>query len=78
VAVLAEYGLAAFLLLVILFVYSVIARRGTASFIAAIALFNLFLQSHMEPIFWVVLAIVWSFEGKNRKDEESRRRPLAS
>jgi hypothetical protein len=78
VTVLAELGLPAFLLLLILFLYPVVARSGAGSFIAAIALFNLFLQSHMEPIFWVALAIVWSFEGKNRKDEESHRRPLAS
>jgi len=78
VTVLAELGLPAFLLLLILFLYPVFARSGAGPFIAAIALFNLFLQSHMEPIFWVVLAIVWSFQEKNRKDEESRRRPLAS
>jgi O-Antigen ligase len=62
VSVLAELGLPAFLLLMILLGYPMIGRRGTASCIAAIAIFNVFLQSYMEPIFWVALALLWSFE----------------
>jgi len=67
VSVLAELGLPAFLLLMILLGYPMIARRGAASCIAAIAIFNVFLQSFMEPLFWVALALVWSFEPTGRK-----------
>ena len=63
VSVLAELGLPAFLLLMILLGYPMIGRRGAASCIAAIAIFNIFLQSYMEPLFWVAVALVWSFEG---------------
>jgi hypothetical protein len=64
VSVLAELGLPAFLLFMILLGYPIIGRKGTASWIAAIAIFNVFLQSFLEPIFWVALALVWSFELK--------------
>jgi hypothetical protein len=67
VSVLAELGLPAFLLLMILLGYPMIGRRGAASCIAAIAIFNVFLQSYMEPIFWVALALVWSFEPTGHK-----------
>jgi len=67
VSVLAELGLPAFLLLMILLGYPMIGRRGTASCIAAIAIFNVFLQSYMEPLFWVALALMWSFEATGRK-----------
>lgn len=67
VTVLAELGLPAFLLFMILLGYPIIGRKGAASFIAAIAIFNVFLQSYLEPIFWVALALVWSFEVKGRK-----------
>lgn len=66
VSVLAELGLPAFLLLMILMGYPMIGRRGAASCIAAIAIFNVFLQSYMEPVFWVALALVWSYELKGR------------
>jgi hypothetical protein len=65
VSVLAELGLPAFLLLLILLGYPTIGRKGTVSGIAAIAIFNLPYQSNMEPIFWVVLALMWSSEPKN-------------
>jgi len=64
VSVLAELGLPAFLLFMILLGYPLIGRKGAVSCIAAIATFNLALQSYMEPVFWVVLALVWSFELK--------------
>ena len=67
VTVLAELGLPAFLLFMILLGYPIIGRKGAASFIAAIAIFNVFLQSYLEPIFWVALALVWSFEQKGRR-----------
>jgi hypothetical protein len=64
VSVLAELGTPAFLLFMILLGYPIIGRKGAGSCIAAIAIFNVALQSYMEPIFWVVLALVWSFEPK--------------
>ncbi|MGA8274473.1 MAG: O-antigen ligase family protein [Candidatus Sulfotelmatobacter sp.] len=64
--VLAELGLPAFVLFLILLGYPIVGRKGIASCIAAIAVFNVPYQSHMEPIFWVVLALVWSYEPKNR------------
>ena len=45
VSVLAELGLPAFLLFMILLGYPIIGRKGTASCIAAIATFNVFLLS---------------------------------
>jgi hypothetical protein len=67
VSILAELGLPAFLLFMILLGYPIIARRGAAPCIAAIAIFNIALQSYMEPIFWVALALVWSFELKGHR-----------
>jgi hypothetical protein len=67
VSVLAELGLPAFLLFVILLGYPCFARKGAAPCIAAIAIFNVALQSNMEPIFWVALAVAWSFEPKVRR-----------
>jgi len=64
VSVLAELGLPAFLLLMILLFYPLSQRRGAAPFIAAIVIFNVFLQSFVEPIFWLCLSLVWSFEAK--------------
>jgi ABC-type antimicrobial peptide transport system permease subunit len=62
--VLAELGLPAFLLFMILLGYPIIGRKGAGPCIAAIAIFNVALQSYMEPIFWVALALAWSFELK--------------
>ncbi|MGA2920743.1 MAG: O-antigen ligase family protein [Candidatus Sulfotelmatobacter sp.] len=64
VSVLAELGLPAFLLFMILLGYPIIGRKGAGPCIAAIAIFNVALQSYMEPIFWVALALAWSFELK--------------
>lgn len=71
VSVLAELGLPAFLLFMTLLGYPIIGRKGAASCIAAIATFNVFLQSFLEPIFWVALALVWSFELKRRRVRDS-------
>lgn len=64
VSVLAELGLPALLLLLVMLGYPVIRRKGAVPFIAAISIFNVFLQSFLEPIFWLTLALVWSFELK--------------
>lgn len=60
--VLAELGLPAFLVLAFLLGYPIIGRKGSLSCIAAIMIFNVSYQSHMEPVFWIVLALVWSYE----------------
>jgi O-Antigen ligase len=67
VSLLAELGLPAFLVFMILLGYPMIGRKGAAAIIAAIVVFNIALQSYMEPIFWVTLALVWSFERKRGK-----------
>jgi hypothetical protein len=66
VTVLAELGLPAFVILMFLLGYPVISRKGAVSLIAAIMIFNVSYQSHMEPVFWVVLALAWSYERRER------------
>jgi hypothetical protein len=61
VTALAELGLPAFLVLMVLFLYPLAARKGALPSIAAIMIFNAPYQSHMEPIFWLVLALAWSY-----------------
>jgi len=65
VTVLAELGLPAFLVLMFLMGYPVISRTGTASCVAAIAIFNLSYQSHLEPLFWALIALLWSLEARD-------------
>jgi hypothetical protein len=64
VTALAELGLPAFLTLMVLFIYPLFGRKGALPSIAAIMVFNAPYQSHMEPIFWLVLALAWSYEMK--------------
>jgi hypothetical protein len=66
VTVLAESGFAALIVLMFLIGYPAIGRKGAVSCIAAIMVFNLSYQSHMEPLFWAVLALLWSYERKHR------------
>ncbi|HEX4783087.1 MAG TPA: O-antigen ligase family protein [Candidatus Sulfotelmatobacter sp.] len=67
VSILAELGLPAFLLFMILLGYPMFGRKGAAACIAAIAVFNIALQSYMEPFFWMALALAWSLECKHRR-----------
>jgi hypothetical protein len=77
--VLAELGLPAFVVLLIILMYPLISRAGTSSAIAAIMVFNAPYQSHMEPIFWLVLALVWSRSYRLRNPAQAvARRALAS
>jgi hypothetical protein len=62
VTALAEMGFPAFLILMFLLVYPIIGRKGAASGMAAIMVFNISYQSHTEPVFWLVLALLWSYE----------------
>jgi hypothetical protein len=62
VTVLAETGVLSLMVLVFLLGYPIIGRTGALSAIVAIGIFNLSYQSHMEPIFWLVLALLCSGE----------------
>lgn len=64
VTVLAEIGLPAFLVLIVLLGYPMIGRKWTGACIVAIAIYNVPYQSHMEPMFWLALAILWSNEAR--------------
>jgi O-antigen ligase len=64
VTVLAEMGLPAFVVLMFIFGYPVVARKGTVPCMAAIMIFNVSYQSQTEPVFWLALALLWSYERK--------------
>jgi hypothetical protein len=65
VTVLAEMGLPAFIILMFILVYPVIRRSGAIPSIAAVMVFNVSYQTHMEPVFWLILALAWS-DGRER------------
>jgi hypothetical protein len=67
VTVLAEIGLPAFLVLLFLFGYPIAYRKGAAAGMLVFIVFNISYQSHMEPLFWIVLPILWSCEVGERK-----------
>jgi len=71
VTALAELGLPAFLALIILLTYPLIGRKGALPPIAAIMVFNAPYQSHMEPIFWLVLAVAWSYQMRTSQSRVS-------
>jgi O-Antigen ligase len=60
VTILAEAGLPAFMLIMLLLIYPIIGRRGSTSLVLAIMIFNIGYQSHTDPIFWSALALAWS------------------
>jgi len=64
VTTLAEMGLPTFTVLIFLLVYPIIARKGTLPSMIAIIVFNVSYQSLMEPLFWLILALLWSFDQK--------------
>lgn len=64
VTVLAEIGLPGFVVLMFLFGYPLVARKGSVPCMAAIMVFNVSYQSQTEPIFWLALALLWSYERK--------------
>jgi hypothetical protein len=66
VTTLAEMGLPAFFVLVFLLGYPIIGRRGVVPCIAAIMVFNLSYQTDTEPMFWLMLALLWSYERSGR------------
>ena len=62
VTALAEMGLPAFLILMFIFAYPIIGRKGAIPPMLAIMAFNVSYQSHTEPAFWLLLALLWSYE----------------
>ena len=66
VSILAESGPVAFALLMFILCYPALARKGTVRCILAIMVFNVTYQSQMEPLLWVVLALLWSFEKREQ------------
>jgi hypothetical protein len=67
VTVLTGLGLPAFIILMVLFGYPVIARDGAIPGIAALATFSVPYQAHTSAMFWLVLALVWAFKPKVRQ-----------
>jgi hypothetical protein len=61
VTALAEMGLPTFLVLMFILTYPLIGRKRAISCIAAVIIFNIGYQAHTEPVFWLMLAIVWSY-----------------
>jgi hypothetical protein len=64
VSTLAETGLPAFVVLMFLLVYPIFSREGALPGIAALMIFNVAYQVHMEPMFWLMLGLFWSYERK--------------
>jgi hypothetical protein len=67
VTVLTSLGLPAFIILMVLFGYPIIATEGAIPAIAALATFSVPYQAHTSAMFWLVLALVWAFKPKVRK-----------
>jgi O-Antigen ligase len=70
VTTLAEMGLPAFLVLVFLLGYPIIERRGVVPCMAAIMVFNISYQTETEPMFWLMLALLWSYERRGKRAAE--------
>lgn len=66
VTALAEIGLPAFVLIIFLLGYPIVGRKGTLPCMAAIMIFNVSYQTHTEPMFWLALALSWSYERRQR------------
>lgn len=78
VTALAELGLPAFGLLMFILAYPFLGRRGAMPGAAAILSFNIGYQSHTEPIFWTVLALLWSFEARHWQMFSAAQRRIAT
>lgn len=59
VSMLAEAGLAALLLSVVLLFYPLFAPGPFRPLVAGVTVYNLFYQSNAEPWFWLILALAW-------------------
>jgi len=67
VTTLAEMGLPAFFALAFLLGFPIIGRSGVVPSIAAIMIFNASYQTDTEPMFWLMLALLWSYERRASK-----------
>ncbi len=66
ISTLAEMGLPAFIVLMVLLVYPILRRKGAVPGLAALMVFNVAYQAHMDPMFWLSLALAWSCERKGK------------
>lgn len=66
ITALAEMGLPAFIVLMFILIYPLIGRTGVFPCTAAVVVFNVSYQTHMEPFFWLILALLWSYERADR------------
>ena len=66
VTALAEMGFPAFLILMFILTYPIFDRKGTLACVAAVMTFNISYQAIMEPAFWLILALLWSYERRER------------
>lgn len=62
ITTLAEIGLPAFLVLIFMLCGPIIARKSATRIVMAIMIFNVSYQVHIEPMFWLILFVVWSAE----------------
>lgn len=65
VTTLAEMGLPAFFALLFLLAFPIFGRRGATRCVVAIVVFNLAYQTETEPMFWLMLALLWSYARKD-------------
>ena len=75
ITTLAEMGLPAFIVLLFLLGYPVVRRRGVVPCIAAIMVFNIGYQTETEPMFWLMLALLWSYGGPGAS-QKTTEKPL--
>jgi hypothetical protein len=75
VTTLAEMGFPAFLVLVFLLIYPLVGRMGVVSAIAAIIVFNISYQTETEPMLWLMLALLWSYERRRPRWSQSLSSP---
>jgi len=73
VTTLAEMGLPAFLALLFLLGYPIVGRKGVLQCIAAIIVFNISYQTETEPMFWLMLALLWSYGGPGASRETTEK-----
>jgi O-antigen ligase len=71
VTTLAEMGLPAFLVLLFLLIYPIFGRNGVVPCIAAILVFNVSYQTETEPMLWLMLALLWSYDRRKSRRPQS-------
>jgi O-antigen ligase len=71
VTTLAEMGLPGFLVLLFLLIYPIFGRNGVVPCIAAILVFNVSYQTETEPMLWLMLALLWSYDRRKSRRPQS-------